>query len=164
MKTNFLFLQVLIILSLLFKFCLASNLRIGYEIDMRTKTISTRQNLFIDYKFSEKYRIRLIFNDIDLDKDLFKDKTDIRARLYYLPSKDEQFFFTLGNNFKNLGYSKKFGNYELELVLAKRQKLDIDTAVRLHLSNSFSIKFGFINTLSKKREFYVRPRLIFFIK
>lgn len=153
-----------IFIILLFQFSFSS-LRIGYEIDMRPKTISTRQNLFLDYKLSEKYRIRLIFNDVDFNKDLFEGKIHMRTRLYYIPTKNDQFFITLGKDFKSLAYTKKFEKYEIEITSAiRRNKFNLDLATRLNISDNFSIKIGCQNIFSKNREFYIRPRFLFNIK
>lgn len=141
-----------IFIILLFQFSFSS-LRIGYVIDMRPKTISTRQNLFLDYKLSEKYRIRFIFND------------HIMTRLYYIPTKNDQFFITVGKDFKSLAYTKKFEKYEIEITSAiRRNKFNIDLATRVNLSDNFSIKIGCQNIFSKNRGFYIGPRFLFNIK
>ncbi|MEN3015736.1 MAG: hypothetical protein ABDH21_06775 [bacterium] len=160
------FISTVIILVLqISQFCLSSELRLGYEVDMRPKNLNVRQNIFIDYKLSERYRMRMIFNDIDMDKDLFTDKLDVRFRLYYIPSKGKQWFFTLGSNLKTLGYSHRIKDTEYELVGARRkQRLEVDAAIRLHLSQFFTLKLGFVNILSPRREFYIRPRFVFLIK
>lgn len=142
----------------------SSTLRIGYEIDMRTKNLNVNQNLFIDYRISYKYRIRLIFNDIDLNEDLFTNKINLRARIYYISNSNDQLFFTLAKNLKTLGYVKKLDNYEYELVLAKRKNIQLDTAIRINLSDFFTIKLGVTNVLSNNREFYIRPRFMFYVK
>ncbi|MCS7165871.1 MAG: hypothetical protein RMJ51_06345 [Candidatus Calescibacterium sp.] len=160
--------SILLFIYLLFlieNFSYASKIKVGYEIDMRTRTVRTIQNISISYTLSEKYIVRLMFNNVDLNEDLFKKELNIGTTIFYLPNRKEKIFFILGKDTKNLTYSRTIHNYELEISLAKRRKkLNLDTAVRLNLSDSFTIKFGFTDILSENREFYIRPNLVFSIK
>ncbi len=134
-----------------------NKLTYALELNFFLKNNSTTYRSYIEYQINEKYKIRLIFREID-------QNTDFDIRLYYKINKNSSIYIGENNENFSFNYTYKFyTNYPISLestFIKHRDFIQINPAIKIELNENLHIKYG-INNITKSPNPYLRPAFIF---
>ncbi len=127
------------------------------ELNFSLKDHTTTYRNYIEYQISEKYKLRLIFREID-------QNTDFDIRLYYKINKNSSIYIGESSKYFSFNYTYKFDtNYPISIestFIKHKDFIQVNPAIKIELNDNFHLKYG-INNITKEPNPYIRPSFIF---
>lgn len=127
------------------------------ELNFSLKDHTTTYRHYIEYQISEKYKLRLIFREID-------QNADFDIRLYYKINENSSIYIGESNKYFSFNYTYKlYTNYpiSIESTFTKHKDfIQVNPAIKIELNDNFHLKYG-VNNITRSPNPYLRPSFIF---